>query len=461
MLGADPGTAPPAWRARIGIVLQDQGLIDVLTTAEALDLYGGYYPRRRPTDELLRLVGLADRADDRVERLSGGARRRLDVAIGLVGDPELLFLDEPTTGFDPDARRRVWQVIRQLRASGVTIVLTTHYLDEAAALADRIVVLRAGEIVADGRPDALVQAGGRATVGLTIPAGVEPPSYAGLRPAVGRAALLAGDGRPHRHAAVALRVVLRHRLRPRRPDRHPPHARRRLPGADRMTASTTAASRIGSPATIRIADRRTPVRLLGHQLRYELRTMRRNPTLIGFTIGMPLVMMLIFAELMGDEDLGALGVLYKEYLAPRMVVLAILSSSFVSLAISVALRRGNGELKRVRSTPMRAGVVIAALGITTAALSLVSATIGDGHELVGVRHTAARHWSPPCSCSSWAAPPARRWAWRWRRSSTDPTTPSPSATVSCGRSCSSRAPTPSSPPTRSSTASRACSRSAT
>ena len=141
-----------------------------------------------------------------------------------------------------------------------------------------------------------------------------------------------------------------------------------------MTASTTAAARIGSPATIRVADRRTTVRLLGHQLRYELRTMRRNPTLIGFTIGMPLVMMLIFAELMGNEDLGAIGVLYKEYLAPRMVVLAILTSSFVSLAISVALRRGNGELKRVRSTPMPAGVVLAALGITTAALSLVSAT---------------------------------------------------------------------------------------
>jgi len=141
-----------------------------------------------------------------------------------------------------------------------------------------------------------------------------------------------------------------------------------------MTASTTAAPMIGSPATTHVADQRTPVRLLAHQLRYELRTMRRNPTLIGFTIGMPLVMMLIFAELMGDEDLGGLGVLYKEYLAPRMVVLAILSSSFVSLAVSVALRRGNGELKRVRSTPMRAGVVIATLGITTAALSLVSAT---------------------------------------------------------------------------------------
>ena len=185
VLGDDPGTAPPAWRARIGIVLQDQGIIEGLSAAEVLDLYGGYYPRRRPTDELLRLVGLADRADDRVERLSGGARRRLDVAVGLVGDPELLFLDEPTTGFDPDARRRVWQVIRQLRASGVTIVLTTHYLDEAAALADRIVVLRAGEIVADGRPDALVQSGGHATVGLTIPVGVEPPSYVGLRPAAG------------------------------------------------------------------------------------------------------------------------------------------------------------------------------------------------------------------------------------------------------------------------------------
>ena len=147
VLGGDPGTAPPAWRARIGIVLQDQGIIEGLSAAEVLDLYGGYYPRRRPTDELLRLVGLADRADDRVERLSGGARRRLDVAVGLVGDPELLFLDEPTTGFDPDARRRVWQVIRQLRASGVTIVLTTHYLDEAEDMADRIGVIHHGKII--------------------------------------------------------------------------------------------------------------------------------------------------------------------------------------------------------------------------------------------------------------------------------------------------------------------------
>ena len=141
-----------------------------------------------------------------------------------------------------------------------------------------------------------------------------------------------------------------------------------------MTASTTAVPTIGSPATNRVADRRTNRRLLVHQLRYELRTMRRNPTLLGFTIGMPLAMMLIFAELMGNEDLSAIGVLYKEYLAPRMVVLAILTSSFVSLAISVSLRRGNGELKRVRSTPMPAGLVIAALGITTASLSLVSAT---------------------------------------------------------------------------------------
>jgi ABC-2 type transport system ATP-binding protein len=150
VLGEDPARGRSEWRARLGIVLQEQGVIEELTAREALVLYGGYYPRRRDPDELLALVGLTDRARDRVDRLSGGAQRRLDLALGLVGAPELLFLDEPTTGFDPDARRRSWSVIESVRAAGTTVVLTTHYLEEAATLADRLVVLDAGRIVAEG-----------------------------------------------------------------------------------------------------------------------------------------------------------------------------------------------------------------------------------------------------------------------------------------------------------------------
>ena len=175
VLGADPGAPTSAWRARIGIVLQDQGGFAELRVAEVLELYARYYPRRRPTGEVLELVGLTDRARDRADRLSGGARRRLDLALGLIGDPELLFLDEPTTGFDPDARRQAWATVDGLRAAGTTIVLTTHYLDEAAALADRVVVLRDGRIAADGSPEALAQRGGPAVVRFAVPQGVRAP----------------------------------------------------------------------------------------------------------------------------------------------------------------------------------------------------------------------------------------------------------------------------------------------
>jgi ABC-2 type transport system ATP-binding protein len=175
VLGVDPGRPNAAWRARIGIVLQEQGVVDGLTVAEVLALYGGYYPRHRPAGELLALVGLDDRAGDRVDKLSGGSRRRLDLAIGLVGDPELVFLDEPTTGFDPDARRQAWSAIDGLRATGTTIVLTTHYLEEASTLADRVVVLRDGRVAADATPDDLARRAGPARVRFTVPSGARPP----------------------------------------------------------------------------------------------------------------------------------------------------------------------------------------------------------------------------------------------------------------------------------------------
>jgi ABC-2 type transport system ATP-binding protein len=150
VLGYDPAHRPAQLRARIGIVLQSAGIDSYLTVAEIVDMYRGYYPRPRERDEVLRLVGLADRPDVRVNKLSGGQRRRLDVAVGICGNPDLLFLDEPTTGFDPGARRQSWDAIRGLRDEGRTILLTTHFMDEAQALADRIAIMRAGEIVALG-----------------------------------------------------------------------------------------------------------------------------------------------------------------------------------------------------------------------------------------------------------------------------------------------------------------------
>ena len=155
VLGFDPSVGGRAFRDRIGIVLQETGTEEVLTVAETIELYGAPYSRRRPTTELISLVGLTEKADARIKTLSGGQRRRLDLALGLVGDPDLIFLDEPTTGFDPAARRRSWDLVEGLTALGKTILLTTHYLDEAQHLADRIVVLNQGRIVAEGTPQTL------------------------------------------------------------------------------------------------------------------------------------------------------------------------------------------------------------------------------------------------------------------------------------------------------------------
>jgi ABC-2 type transport system ATP-binding protein len=155
VLGADPRAPSRAWRHRIGIVLQECRMQPQLTVREALELYAGYYARPRPVTETIELVGLAAKADERAARLSGGQQRRLDVALALIGDPELLFLDEPTTGFDPTARRQAWEVIASLRELGKTVFLTTHYMDEAQNLADRVGIISGGAIVAEGTPETL------------------------------------------------------------------------------------------------------------------------------------------------------------------------------------------------------------------------------------------------------------------------------------------------------------------
>jgi ABC-2 type transport system ATP-binding protein len=155
VLGEDPQRAGLDWRQRIGVVLQSSAMYPNLTVAESLALFAGYYRRPLEVERVISLVGLEEKRDARVRTLSGGQKRRLDLGLGLIGDPEVLFLDEPTTGFDPAARRAAWEVIRALRALGKTILLTTHYLDEAESLADRVAVLREGRIAAIGRPEDL------------------------------------------------------------------------------------------------------------------------------------------------------------------------------------------------------------------------------------------------------------------------------------------------------------------
>jgi ABC-2 type transport system ATP-binding protein len=152
VLGFDPGARPRALRERLGIVLQQTGLYRAIGVREALAHFGGMYPHPRDVDEVIALVGLQGKEDAKARELSGGQLRRLDFGLALVGDPELIFLDEPTTGFDPAARRTAWETIRSLRELGKTVVLTTHYLDEAQALADRVAIIKGGRILAEGPP---------------------------------------------------------------------------------------------------------------------------------------------------------------------------------------------------------------------------------------------------------------------------------------------------------------------
>jgi ABC-2 type transport system ATP-binding protein len=201
VLGEDPETASSAWRGRLGVVLQESSVEPELTVREVVELYAGYHARPLAVEEALGLAGLTDLADRRGGRLSGGQQRRVDVALALIGDPELVFLDEPTTGFDPEARRATWDMVAGLRGLGKTIVLTTHYLEEAEFLADRIAVIVRGRIVAEGTPATLGARDHAATrVSFTPPPGVGPADVPG-------AWLPAADGRLTARATEPVRVM--------------------------------------------------------------------------------------------------------------------------------------------------------------------------------------------------------------------------------------------------------------
>jgi ABC-2 type transport system ATP-binding protein len=203
VLGVDPEQGGRDWRARIGIVLQEGKAQPELTVRETLALWSAYYPNTRPVAETIELVGLGEKADDRVGRLSGGQRRRLDVGLALVGNPELVFLDEPTTGFDPVARRAAWEVIGGLRDLGATVFLTTHYLDEAQELADRVAIIKGGVIVAEGAPQDLAGPSARETEIL-----FEPPAAVELHELPGGpAAEIGHDGRARLRTNAPTRLL--------------------------------------------------------------------------------------------------------------------------------------------------------------------------------------------------------------------------------------------------------------
>jgi ABC-2 type transport system ATP-binding protein len=182
VLGHDPGHAGRDFRDRIGIVLQSSGVEHELTVAEAASIYGSCYSERRAVADVVELVGLTRQLGQRVGTLSGGQRRRLDLALGIVGCPALLFLDEPTTGFDPAARRQAWELVRQLCSGGTTVLLTTHYLDEAEHLADRVGVLAGGRLVAEGTPAELIGGSGTTVVRFDLPPGTAAADLDGVLP---------------------------------------------------------------------------------------------------------------------------------------------------------------------------------------------------------------------------------------------------------------------------------------
>jgi ABC-2 type transport system ATP-binding protein len=190
VLGVEPKKGGGAWKDRIGLVLQDSDFDPSHTVAETVNLFAGFFSKPKSVPETLELVGLTDKANVRIGRLSGGQRRRVDVALGIVGSPELLFLDEPTTGFDPSARREFWTMLEGLRSSGTSILLTTHYMEEAQHLCDRIAILAAGRIVAEGTSTSLIALAGTTTVRFNFVPGLD---VAGLSRATGVDFVVRGD----------------------------------------------------------------------------------------------------------------------------------------------------------------------------------------------------------------------------------------------------------------------------
>ena len=342
VLGHDPGRNERALKRRIGIVLQSTGVEPYLRVEETIDLFRGYYPHPLPTDEILDVIGLREQRRTLVRRLSGGQQRRLDVAIGLAGDPELLFLDEPTTGFDPSARRGAWEMIRNLRSLGKTVVLTTHYMDEAEHLADRVAIMVDGQIVAVGAPAELVRKDRATTIRFRAAAGSgDPPAGLGAQPTDQQGGYAVTDRHTDPNAARA------HRLGR--------GARHRACRADGLAADAGGpVRRARGPRRRRPEGGVNAFVLALRQVRYENTAFWRNPVSAFFVFVFPLMILAIFNLLFGNRELNVAGgtTHTATFYVPAIMALSVIYTCFHNVAIGVCYGRERGLLKRTRGTPL-------------------------------------------------------------------------------------------------------------
>ena len=392
VLGHDPGRERAALKPRIGIVLQSTGVDRYLTVAETLAMYADFYPHPRSPGEVIELVGLGAKRDARVTTLSGGQQRRLDVGVALVGDPELLFLDEPTTGFDPSARREAWQVVKNLAELGKTVLLTTHYMDEAQFLADRVAVIAAGRIVAEGPPSSL---GGRDRAGSRVsfrlaPGTALPEEMAYVTGPDGRFELVAEDLTATLHNLTSWAVergielddlsILRPTLEdvyleltggPRGPADSGP-----LTGGAGHSHARSGMVAAGTGPSV------NAVALTARQVRYANKAFWRNPASAFFTFAFPLMFLVIFTALLGSGTVHLAGRTVKEstYYVAAMAAFAVISACYTNVAMTVTFQRDAGVLKRIDGTPLPAGAYFTArvLHALFIAILLVAITAAFG-----------------------------------------------------------------------------------
>ncbi len=321
VLGHDPGERSRAMRERVGIVLQSCGMYRHVKVHEAVAYWAGLYPHPRDVDEVIEIVGLTEKREALARTLSGGQARRLDLALALVGDPELVFLDEPTTGFDPAARRTAWGTVRRLQDLGKTVLLTTHYLDEAQALCDRVAIVKDGRILAEGPPATLGAAASRYRVTLARRAR-RAPDARGARPHAAPAPAHQRRAGPGRGAA--------------RPVGHTSQPRGRLPRADRR-------GRRPGPRR-RGARGMSATTLAWRHFRLERKMFWRNPTAAFFSFVLPLIFLVLFGAISDQENL--------KIIVPGIAGLSVMATTFNALANQMTFLRDAGVLKRMHGTPL-------------------------------------------------------------------------------------------------------------
>ncbi len=371
VLGEDPGRDSSELKRRMGVVLQSNGVEPYLTVHETLAMYAGFYPHPRAVDDVIDLVGLGAKSDERAVRLSGGQQRRLDVAIALVGDPDLLFLDEPTTGFDPSARREAWEVIKNLSALGKTVLLTTHYMDEAQYLAADVAVIADGRIVARGTPGTLghreLQ---RARVRFRPGDGPLPPAH--LHGSVDAEGFVEFSTEDATTALFELTSWARENHRPLdglevvRPSLEDVYLE--LTGAGASDAPSVAVDppdqslapnpvappRSAPPETTWTSRVARTINLTFSQARYVNKAFWRNPARAFFTFAFPLMFLVIFTSIAGNfkVNLGTRVVTSATYYVASMGAYAVINACFQSLSVAIAFQREAGILKRIKGTPL-------------------------------------------------------------------------------------------------------------